>query len=74
MEWTETSHLELPGSLGILIRALPGIPGEQERHHALHQSGGILVSVDGSSTTILDMEERRWVAVDHEDEAYIHVL
>ena len=71
VEWTETSRLELPGTLGILIRALPGVSGERESHHALHHSGGILVSVDGSSTTILDMEERRWVAVDHEDESYI---
>lgn len=71
VEWTETSQLELPGSLGILIRALPGISGERESHHALYQSGGVLVSVDGSSTTILDLEERRWVAVDHGDESYV---
>jgi hypothetical protein len=71
VEWTETSRLELPGTLGVMIRALPGVSGERETRHAIHQSGRILVTTDGSHSTILDLEERRWTAVDHDDESYV---
>ncbi len=71
VEWTETSRLELPGALGVMIRALPGVSGERETRHAIHQSGRILVTTDGSQATILDMEERRWTAVNHDDGSYV---
>lgn len=70
VEWTETTRFELPGTLGAMIRAMPGAGGDRETHHAIHQAGRLLATTDGSSTTILDMEERRWVAVDHDGQSY----
>jgi hypothetical protein len=67
VEWVETSQLELPGTLGAMLRATAG---EQETRHAIHQQGRSLATLDGSSTTILDMEGRRIVMVDHDERSY----
>lgn len=71
VEWAETTRLELPGTLGAFLQALPGLSAESESRHALYSSGRILATSDGSTTTILDMEERRWVAVDHDSRSYV---
>ena len=37
VEWTEASRMELPTSLGLLVRALPGLSTENQSRHGDHQ-------------------------------------
>ena len=73
VEWTEASRIELPTSLGLLVRALPGLSTENQSRHGVHQQGSILATTDDGSTTIIDMGERRITAIDHDDRSYLTI-
>lgn len=69
VSWTEVSRIEMPGTLGAFLRAT-GALNERRASHALHVSGRTFRQDDGDSSTILDLDGRRWIAVDHEAKTY----
>ncbi len=71
--WTEVTEIEAPGSLGMLLQAMPGGAGARESQHGIHVMGSRLRHDQGSISTIMDMEERRWTTVDHDDQSYTSV-
>jgi len=73
VEWTEASRMELPSTLGLLVRALPGLSTENHSRHAIHQQGSVLATTDDGSTTIIDMGERRITVIDHDDRTYLTI-
>jgi hypothetical protein len=70
LSWTETTRIEVPGTLGTLLRALPGGLDTQSSHQTLHLQGGALVQDDGRSATIFDAGARRFITIDHDAGTY----
>jgi hypothetical protein len=68
--WVETTRLETAGTLGTLLQALPGSLSSRRSEQGLHLLGGKLRQDGGSSSIILDLENRRWTSLDHDARAY----
>ncbi len=71
--WTEVTRIEAPGSLGVLIQAMPGGADARESQHGIHVMGNRIRHDRGSVSTIMDMDERRWTTVDHQDQSYTSI-
>ncbi|CAN5820620.1 hypothetical protein BH23GEM11_BH23GEM11_12930 [soil metagenome] len=70
LTWTQVSTIEMPGALGTMLRAT-GSLGERRTDHGMHLRGSVLRQDDGSTSTIFDAENRRFVSIDHDAETYI---
>ena len=72
LSWDETSSFEVPGTLGVLLRALPGSPmSGMESSHALYLEGSALRQDDGSTSTVIDLERREILTIDHDARSYM---
>ncbi len=70
LTWTRTTQLEVPGDIGLLLRALPGGLDTRQSEHGIHLSGSRLREDGPSGSMILDLEERRWTSLDHDARVY----
>jgi hypothetical protein len=73
LSWTETSTVEVPGTLGMILRAMPGTLDSRTSKVAVHLQGGALIRDDGSQTTIMDADTRQFLTLDHEARTYMAV-
>ncbi|TVP56166.1 MAG: hypothetical protein EA351_08650 [Gemmatimonadales bacterium] len=72
ISWDETTSFEVPGTLGVLLRAIPGSPlSGMESSHALYLEGSALRQDDGSSSTVIDLERREILSIDHDSRSYM---
>lgn len=71
LSWTETSTLEVPGNLGLLLRTMPGALDTRSSQHMLHLQGGSLIQRDGQHTTLIDADDRRFVTIDDDARTYM---
>jgi hypothetical protein len=69
--WTEVSRVEAPGRFGVFLQAMPGGMGERESSHGIHVMGSRIRQDDGSSSMIMDLEEGRWISIDHDSQSYM---
>lgn len=70
LTWTQVTQIEMPGTLGTVLRAT-GALNERRTDHAIYLSGSVLRQDDGSQSFIFDAENRRYLTVDHETRTYI---
>ncbi|CAN5712210.1 hypothetical protein BH23GEM8_BH23GEM8_01490 [soil metagenome] len=68
--WVETTRLETAGTLGTVLQAMPGGLTSRRSEQGLHLLGGKLRQDGGSSSMILDLDNRRWTSLDHDARAY----
>jgi hypothetical protein len=73
LSWTETSAIEVPGTLGLLLRAMPGALDSRTSKVAVHLQGGALIRDDGDHTTIMDADTRQFLTLDHKARTYMTV-
>lgn len=71
LSWTETSRIEVPGALGLMLRAMPGGLDARTTTQTMHLQGRTLIQEDGNTTTIIDSENRRITTIDHEARTYM---
>jgi hypothetical protein len=69
--WTEVTDLQLPGVFGAMMARMPGAMDGSESRHGLHLHGRTLRQDDGSSSVLIDLDQRRYVIVDHEARTYL---
>lgn len=70
LTWTESVQLEVPGTLGAILRAT-GATTPIETRNALHLQGRTLIQESDNSASVLDLDNDRWLAVDHDARAYM---
>lgn len=70
LTWNETTRFEVPGTLGALLR-LTGATGTSESASAVHLQGSSLIQESGSTTTLFDLSEGRFLVVDHDSRSYM---
>lgn len=70
LTWTETTRVEVPGMLGGILGAF-GITDPKESQASFHVQGRRYLQEDGQVATIVDLENGRWVMVDHNDRTYL---
>ena len=70
LTWSEISTIEMPGTMGALLRAT-GSLGERRSDHGLHLRGSLLRQDDGSSSVVFDAEGRRFISMDHDAQTYM---
>ena len=70
LSWNETTQVEVPGALGALLR-VTGVVGTTESSSALHLQGSSLIQDSGSTTTLFDLSEGRFLVADHDARSYI---
>lgn len=70
LTWTQLTTIEMPGTMGALLRA-SGSLGEKRSEHGLHLRGSLLREDDGSSSVIFDAEGRRFISMDHDTRTYM---
>lgn len=70
LTWTQITTIEMPGTMGALLRA-SGSLGEQRSNHGLHLRGSLLREDDGSSSVVFDAEGRRFISMDHDTQTYM---
>lgn len=69
LTWTEATRLEVPGPLGLILQATGAATPSQSRN-AVHLQGRVLVQETGSTTTVMDLDNRHWMLVDHDNGVY----
>ncbi len=72
LTWTQMTKVEMPGTLGAVLRAT-GALDERRAQHGIFISGSVLRQDDGSTSVIFDSENRRYLTVDHEQETYLEI-
>jgi hypothetical protein len=72
LRWTEVTRYEAPGALGATLSLMGGL-GESRSDRALRIEGSLLRRDDGTSSTIFDLEGRRFIVVDHEEKSYTEI-
>jgi hypothetical protein len=70
LTWTESTRLEVPGALGVLLRAT-GATAPMEGRHAMHVQGRALIQESDDQTFVMDLDAGRWMAIDHTSRSYI---
>lgn len=70
LQWTESTRLEVPGALGAFLEAIPGVMETRISEYGIHVQGDRLRRDEGTTSTIIDLEEARWTLLDHEARAY----
>ena len=70
LTWTETVRLEVPGALGVILRATGAMPPAETRG-ALHLQGRTLIQEDDNWVSVLDLDNNRWLSVDHDAQTYM---
>ena len=70
LSWSETSTVEVPGPLGMILRAMPGALESRTRQQSIHVQGGTLVQGDAQHAVLMDADNRRVLSVDHEARTY----
>ncbi|MEX0893886.1 MAG: hypothetical protein WEB88_17085 [Gemmatimonadota bacterium] len=73
LSWTETSRIELPGTLGAVLGVIPGLLDERASQQSIHLREGVLIQEGDGSATIVDADNRRFISVDHEAQSYLTV-
>jgi hypothetical protein len=68
--WTETTRVEMPGALGVMLRAMPGSQAGHTSRQTIHIQGRSLIQETDGGATILDVENRRFISIDHEAGTY----
>jgi hypothetical protein len=68
--WTETTRVEAPGALGIMLRAMPGSQAAHTTRQTIHLQGRSLIQETDGDATILDAENRRFISIDHDARTY----
>jgi hypothetical protein len=72
VSWEETTDFEIPGTMGALLRALPGSPmSGMESRHALFIEESVLRQDDGHTSTVLDLDQQVMLHIDHESRTYM---
>jgi len=69
--WNEVSRVEVPGRFGAFLQAMPGGLGERESTRGIHVMGNRIRQDDGTSSVIMDLEDGRWITIDHESQTYM---
>ncbi len=69
LSWTESTRVEVPGTLGALLRATGSLTPTEEAQ-TLHLQGTSLIQESAASTTLFDLSEGRFLMVDHEARSY----
>lgn len=69
LTWTETTRVEAPGSLGLILR-MTGATDPITTRTALHLQGRTLIQEYDQSAFITDLDARRWLMIDHEARTY----
>ncbi len=67
LTWTETSRMEAPGSLGLILR-MAGGGGTSE--NALHLQGKALIQEAEDIAFIADLDAGVWTSIDHDERTY----
>jgi vacuolar-type H+-ATPase subunit E/Vma4 len=70
LTWTEVTTIEMPGTMGALLRAT-GSLGDRRSEHGIHLQGSVLRQDEGSSSSIFDAGGRRFISMDHEARSYL---
>ncbi len=70
LTWTETTRVEVPGVLGGILSTF-GITDPKESQAAFHVRGRRYLQEDGQTSTMIDLENGRWVMVDHNERSYL---
>lgn len=69
--WTSTTQLEVAGDLGALFGAFPSGIDSRRSEHGLHLTRRTLRQDEGSASSIVDLDERRLITIDHEARLYM---
>lgn len=69
LTWTETTQLEVPGSLGTILR-LTGATDPVTSQNALHLQGSTLIQETDGSTVVNDLSTGEWITIDHQARTY----
>ncbi len=72
MTWTQVTQVEMPGTLGAVLR-VTGALDERRSEHAIHIHGRTMRQDDGSTSVIFDAEGRRFITIDHDQQTYMEV-
>jgi hypothetical protein len=70
LTWTETTRVEVPGALGLILRAT-GALSPTETKNAVHVQGRALIEESGNTAYVVDLENGRWISIDHDARTYI---
>lgn len=70
VEWTEATTVEVPGAFGAFLRAMPGALETTTTERGIHVDGRRLRRDEGPTSTVVDLEQGRWLTLDHESETY----
>ncbi|TVP74935.1 MAG: hypothetical protein EA352_09435 [Gemmatimonadales bacterium] len=67
LHWTETRSVEMPGSMGMMMRAFSSGEGDRERRQAVHLQGSALIQEeDDTHVYVMDLDAGMWRFIDHE--------
>lgn len=69
LSWTETTRMEVPGTLGTILR-LTGAADPVRSSHQLHLQGRSLIQEDDGFAVVMDLDRGRWITVDHAAKSY----
>lgn len=69
LSWTETTRMEVPGSLGLILR-MTGAGDPITTRSAMHLQGNVLIQEADQITVVTDLDAGKWINVDHEARTY----
>ncbi len=69
LSWTETTRMEVPGSLGLILR-MAGAGDPITTRSAMHLQGNALIQETDETTVVTDLDAGRWITVDHQARTY----
>jgi hypothetical protein len=68
LSWTERTTVEVPGALGLIMRAARAT--EVESRMSMHVQGGVLLQGDEETVAVIDLDRGHYLLVSHPERAY----
>lgn len=69
LSWKESSRIEVPGALGLILRTV-GVADNELPAQAIHLQGRVLIEENDQHATMMDLERRQWITIDHAARTY----
>jgi hypothetical protein len=70
LSWTEQSRVEMPGTMGLILRAVGGASTVETRQ-GLHIQGRTMIQEDDDNAVVVDLDQGRYLIVDHRDRTFL---
>lgn len=69
LSWKESTRIEVPGALGIILRAV-GVANSESPRQSIHLQGRVLIEENEQHASVMDLERRQWLTIDHQARSY----